>query len=230
MSVPSPRFPGLVSTFSQVFPKEFAAAVEAAKAKGENILVSMKAWLPKKDDPKKAKQLLRQVSMGNKGGSSPTAGSSAAALPSLDIEEVGAFMKGTRPSKLDDAVKVAPGAPQGALPQTSRKTGPPGVGVEPREEARGVCWDSGLPPGGVRLPVKRSAGLVLPNLFRQEHGKCPSDCRSATSRNRPAQTYTYGARCSCLHLYTTTRATCPHAPLHAPLHHCIPLCTTMIPV
>merc|ERR1719253_1713105 len=45
--------------------------------------------------------------MGNKGGSSPTAGSSAAALPSLDIEEVGAFMKGSRPKKVENVASIS---------------------------------------------------------------------------------------------------------------------------
>merc|ERR1719253_2041669 len=95
-------WPKRASEFVHVFPKEYQNAILAAREKGETILSSLDTWLPPKD-LREGQPYQRPKRVTSKGAGPPP----TAAVPSLDIEEVGAFMKGSRPKKVENVASIS---------------------------------------------------------------------------------------------------------------------------
>jgi glutamate synthase (NADPH/NADH) len=160
-------WPKLATSFVRVFPTDFKNAIVAASMKGNNILSKIQDSLPVPQEKKKAESRLRRV---------PSKPSTATRSAGFDIEDLGTLVKGQRPKKVEEVLKVVKGnrgfleLDRGDLPKRSVKdrTGDFQEILAKKDEVQvqtqaARCMDCGTP--FCHQSVTERSGCPLGNLI-----------------------------------------------------------------
>jgi len=160
-------WPKLATSFVRVFPTDFKNAIVAASMKGNNILSKIQDSLPVPQEKKKAESRLRRV---------PSKPSTAPRSAGFDIEDLGTLVKGQRPKKVEEVLKVVKGnrgfleLDRGDLPKRSVKdrTGDFQEILAKKDEVQvqtqaARCMDCGTP--FCHQSVTERSGCPLGNLI-----------------------------------------------------------------